>query len=124
MLERLRRIWTWLLRLFFGGYPEIAIRFVDDTPEELRSRVLYVIGDKLSPWKAALMCPCGCNETIELNLSPPGRPLWHVIVSKSGVSVRPSIWRTKGCRSHFWIRNGRIEWCMNKDAAVFDYKAN
>jgi len=26
-------------------------------------------------------------------------------------SLKPSIWLQGGCRSHFWVRRGRVEWC-------------
>jgi hypothetical protein len=26
-------------------------------------------------------------------------------------TLRPSVWLRTGCRSHFWIRDGRVEWC-------------
>ncbi|MDM9644782.1 DUF6527 family protein [Rhizobium sp. S163] len=26
-------------------------------------------------------------------------------------TLHPSVWRNSGCRSHFWVRRGRIAWC-------------
>ncbi|MFX8036043.1 DUF6527 family protein [Acinetobacter baumannii] len=26
-------------------------------------------------------------------------------------TLSPSIWRSKGCRSHFFVREGLIVWC-------------
>ena len=31
--------------------------------------------------------------------------------SDGSVSLMPSVWRQKGCRSHFFLRHGRIDWC-------------
>ncbi|MGE0288414.1 MAG: DUF6527 family protein [Bradyrhizobium sp.] len=59
-----------------------------------------------------MMCPCGCGEVIELNLLQQARPCWNAQEHQNGtVSVTPSVWRRKGCRSHFWLRRGRIDWC-------------
>ncbi|WP_425373246.1 DUF6527 family protein, partial [Klebsiella pneumoniae] len=34
---------------------------------------------------------------------------------KGRPTLYPSIWRTTGCRSHFWVRIGRIHWCGKAD---------
>jgi hypothetical protein len=40
------------------------------------------------------------------------KPRWNVDLDNRGrVSLHPSVWRQTGCRSHFWLRSGRIEWC-------------
>jgi len=30
------------------------------------------------------------------------------------ITLKPSVWRTKGCRSHFLVRNSRIDWCRSE----------
>lgn len=71
---------------------------------------LYVLG-AVNDWGLVLACPCGCRESIELNLLPETRPRWGVTEHwDATISVNPSIWRTEGCRSHFWIRSGVVEW--------------
>ena len=73
----------------------------------------YVLGS-LNEWGLVLVCPCGCGDLIELNLLPETRPRWSVTEHWDGtISVRPSVWRTEGCRSHFWIRQGVIQWVSN-----------
>jgi hypothetical protein len=48
---------------------------------------------------------------IQLNLLPDAEPLWSLTKHRDGtVTLSPSIWRQKGCRSHFFIRKGQIEW--------------
>lgn len=47
-----------------------------------------------------------------MNLLPDERPFWRLVQNKDGaVTLHPSVWRTKDCGSHFWLRNGRIHWC-------------
>lgn len=63
-------------------------------------------------WAAALLCRCGCGERIELNLLKQARPYWSVKTHGNGnVSLVPSVCRQKGCRSHLFLRHGRIECC-------------
>lgn len=112
MIEFVVRFWRWLLRLILGERPALAFELVDDEPGVLKAGVLYVVGDPKQPWKAMLVCPCGCAETIELNLSPPGHPLWTIVETNGNrATLHPSVWRTTGCRSHFWVRKGEIQWC-------------
>lgn len=49
-------------------------------------------------------CPCGCQETVALNLMAHVTPRWRTRFDRSGrVSVWPSIRRQSGCRSHFFV---------------------
>ena len=92
--------------------PVFRYEHVDDFPDTLIPTYVYLAGEKGNLWAAAMMCPCGCGEVIELNLLKQARPCWSVREHLDGsVSVQPSIWRQKGCRSHFFVRNGRIDWC-------------
>jgi hypothetical protein len=91
-----------------------SIRYerVENFPERLKPDTLYVAGEDPHLWAAAMLCPCGCGDTIHLNLLEDENPHWSVHHERSGaVSLRPSVWRTKGCRSHFFVRSSRIEWC-------------
>jgi hypothetical protein len=39
-------------------------------------------------------------------------PRWDIALDGKGrVSLHPSVWRRVGCRSHFWVRAGKIVWC-------------
>ncbi|MDB5556030.1 MAG: hypothetical protein JWL86_6014 [Rhizobium sp.] len=56
-------------------------------------------------------CPCGCGEVVSLPLIAPHSPRWSVSLSDAGRPVLyPSVWRNKGCLSHFWINDGRVYW--------------
>jgi hypothetical protein len=106
-----KSLWTWFARLWRGepvGYPFTPC---NDLPDQLKPGVLYVAGENGHYWAAALKCPCGCGDDIQLNLMPQARPCWSVTRESQGsATVEPSIWRSQGCRSHFWLRRGGIEW--------------
>ena len=85
---------------------------VEEIPEFLGSKKLYLVG-KASPWLLVLKCPCGCKEKIQLNLLTDDSPSWYVYYQDKSVNVKPSIRRTKGCRSHFWIKKSQIKWCFD-----------
>jgi hypothetical protein len=87
---------------------------VDELPDSLAQRRLYLIGSGI-PWSAALICPCGCGQVIHLSLLPDDSPSWAVSFDRDGLpTLSPSVWRTKGCRSHFFLRHGRIAWCRGQ----------
>jgi hypothetical protein len=69
-----------------------------------------VSGDGYQKW-AYLVCPCGCGERLMLSLAKSRRPRWHIDIDwLDRPTIRPSIWQTDGCYSHFWVKKGRIEW--------------
>jgi hypothetical protein len=83
----------------------------EELPASLKSRTLYVLGSP-KPWSVALLCPCGCQKTIQLSLLENDSPSWQLRLGPKGQpTLEPSIWRTNGCRSHFFMRNGKIVWC-------------
>lgn len=85
---------------------------VEDFPDALNRSTLYLATGGKNLRAAALICPCGCGDIIELNLLAVVRPRWEVIEHPKGlVSLTPSVKRLKGCRSHFWIRRGQVHWC-------------
>ena len=80
-------------------------------PGDLKPKILYVVKEDGVAWQAALICPCGCGDRLDLNLLPDERPYWQVRIGASGVaSLHPSVQRTEGCESHFFLREGRIIW--------------
>jgi hypothetical protein len=92
----------------------VAVRSEDlpDAPKEGR---IYLVGEPDRPWSAALLCPCGCGEIIQLSLLRDDAPSWRVNVAPGGaVTLHPSIWRIRGCRSHFFIRSGRLIWAPER----------
>jgi hypothetical protein len=85
---------------------------VEDFPDRLDPFKLYLAGENGYFWAAAMLCPCGCEDVIQLNLLKKARPCWSVEERPDGLAtVMPSVWRRKGCQSHFYLRHGRVDWC-------------
>lgn len=82
---------------------------------DLERDTIYVVTSHGYKKWAQFQCPCGCGEVILLNLSPSRRPRWQVHKTLfCQATLSPSIWRTEGCRSHFFLRRGKIEWCTGE----------
>lgn len=80
-------------------------------PKRIDAKTIYVIQEDGFLEHVSLICPCGCGETLHLNLLQDERPYWNLMQHQNGtVSLRPSIWRKYGCYSHFWILSGYIHW--------------
>lgn len=107
----LNRIRRWFSDAF---RPPLLGASVEDLPDVLEANTVYLVGDLGEPWSAALICPCGCGEAIRLSLIKNDRPRWKATQQPDGaVTLHPSVWRTKGCESHFILRNGRIIWAKS-----------
>lgn len=82
----------------------------DDLPESLENRTIYVQGN-YNPWLASMLCPCGCGDVLHINLIPTRKPVWGIQLLPNGlVSLQPSLWKKTGCKSHFYLKKGRINW--------------
>ena len=58
-----------------------------------------------------LLCPSGCGQTLSVNLMQSINPFWTLLQnSDKTVTLSPSIDKTDGCRSHFFIRNSQVQW--------------
>lgn len=97
-------------RFGFGAY---HVERVDDLPKRLRRRTLYVVTEGRIDIQASIFCPRGrCREVLNMNLLPDDYPMWTLSSGPTGTpSLRPSVWRRPGCGCHFWLRDGRVEWC-------------
>ena len=77
---------------------------------------MYLAGEANDFWFAAFCCPCGCKDVIRLSLIEKDKPSWSVTLGKGGdATLEPSIWRRQGCRSHFWIVDGRPQFVYETD---------
>ena len=113
MMRLFNALWDTILKVLspWIGPRRINTIYVEELPDSLQERRLYVIGGS-NPWFAALVCPCGCTEIIQISLLPNDLPRWNLKIDHNGLpTLWPSVWRTKGCRSHFFLRDGLILWC-------------
>lgn len=88
-------------------------QFVESFPTRLEQGELYLAMEFAT---AAHLCACGCGTKVITPFSPTD---WQMLFDGEMVSLRPSIgnWTFK-CRSHYWVRSGRIEWAesMSEEA--------
>lgn len=104
----------WWRRAWDRLGPRRRLRVIegDSLPRSLPRRDLVLARDGSEDWCVGMRCPCGCGRTIELLVVPEAKPRWDLRTNgKNQPSLSPSVWLQKGCRSHFWLRNGRVEWC-------------
>jgi len=83
----------------------ITPEFVELMPPRLEPGLLYI---SLEYRVTKHLCACGCGQPIVLPLHP-GQ--WRFSYDGENVSLAPSVGNDGlDCRSHYWIRNGRIDW--------------
>ena len=76
-----------------------------DSPE-IREWLQKVVGDEYQD-----LTRHGCADPIQLSLNPEGHPRWALRMSwDRAATLSPSVWRRAGCRSHFFLRRGEVEW--------------
>lgn len=91
-----------------------SIVLVDKSPrnEEIAAGQLYCVVNAEKPKWCLFKCPCGCGGVVTLSLQHMHQPHWRLSRTHADrPSLHPSIWRDKGCLSHFWLRDGRVYWC-------------
>jgi hypothetical protein len=106
----MKKLKSFLINLFSRFKKRHRAAFCKDLPPKLKSNTIYIIGANSYEWLIAFECPCGCKDVIQLNLLTNSSPFWNYKLYKGKVSIYPSIYRTKGCKSHFTLRNGIVKW--------------
>ena len=106
--------WThWILKQVDRLLParRVTIIEADTPPQKLPRRNLVLAREDKEDWAAAFRCPCGCGKRLELLLIEEAKPPWSINISKEGKpALHPSVWLKGGCKSHFWLRNGKVIW--------------
>ena len=110
LIRLTRRVREWL---YFWRRPVYQTAYVEETsPDCPEPNTLYVVREDGFEEEAVMVCPCGCQSILHMNLLKDERPCWNLILHKDGtVTLLPSVRRRKGCGSHFWFRKGRVFWC-------------
>ena len=87
---------------------KMKAEYVNYMPKELEEGILYISREYST---CAHLCACGCKKKVR---TPLGETEWSVDESVEGPSLFPSVgnWQFE-CRSHYWIRNGKICWAEN-----------
>ncbi len=86
----------------------LRLELVEDMPEQFAPGVFYVSEEYEI---ACHRCACGCGNLV---YTPLGPTEWSFRSERGKPSLRPSIgnWSLP-CRSHYWIKGGRIIWARN-----------
>ncbi len=106
-----RHVGLWLRDMYFARWGRYHIVEDEDLPDDAIPGRLYLVGEDGRYWIAAMRCPCGCATLLEMNLLPYSEPVWSLRGTADAPTPHPSVWRKDGCRAHFLLRNGRINWC-------------
>lgn len=113
MMTFLRRIWGALGECLGIRPKPYETRFTEDVPDKLAAETVYVVGENGNHWCITMLCPCNCGSVIQLNLLPQIRPCWAFSYKRGWITISPSIWCKRGCRSHFFVRKGHVDWCVD-----------
>lgn len=82
--------------------------FVEQMPTEFEPGVLYVS----LPFRTSVhLCACGCGNETWVPIRPDRH---HLTFDGDTITLWPSVgnWRFQ-CRSHYVVRQGRIEWVVD-----------
>lgn len=91
---------------------ELEAEFVTTIPDELAPGVLYV---SMGYATVVHLCACGCGFEVVLGLAPTDHRLSY---DGAAVTLSPSVGNWSfACRSHYFIRSGRVIWAGAWDDA-------
>ena len=109
-MKFLQKLLGWLWP-FKKGYTVVYFEG-DELPDVLAPKKLTVAREDDELWLAGMICPCGCGARLEMILLKQAKPRWDLKVDqKNRATLHPSVWRNKECKSHFWLRDGKVVWC-------------
>ncbi len=92
-----------------GRLKAITPKFVEFIPTEGTDLIPGFVYISMKHGMVVYRCPCGCGGLSEFMLDP---IRFRIEYDGSTVTFYPSIGISYlECRSHYWIRNNRIEWC-------------
>jgi hypothetical protein len=113
MQRILATIWGWLRSWFARPVRPLHTVHVEELPDRLDPKNVYVLGEGKHVWFVAMLCPCGCKQVLQVSLLPDAKPRWKLIehADDGSITLQPSVWRQIGCRSHFFLRRGIVQWC-------------
>lgn len=102
------------LKFFYSFFEEgkkFSYKTVTDVPKKLKQRTIYLIANDGYVWQAVMLCPCGCGVELYINFIEEQKPYWDYSIDENkNISLHPSINRKVECKSHFFIREGKVLW--------------
>lgn len=108
MIKKLLRWWKRL----FSREKNYEPCFVEEVPGDPDDKTIYLITHMGHCWQVVMICPCGCKKLLHMNTVKDHHPYWRFEIHANGsLSLHPSIHRQVGCKSHFFVRCGKINWC-------------
>ena len=117
-MKLLTIIWNWLSWIWHSIFPrrdplhKVQIVEADTPPDEILGRDFVLAREDGEDWAIAFLCPCGCNDRLELALIPEVKPNWTLSIDNENYpTLNPSVWRKTGCKAHFWVKAGKLIWC-------------
>jgi Family of unknown function (DUF6527) len=103
-----RKLLNFFSTLFVKKYKH---ELVEDMPDVLKTKTAYFVGNKGYYWQVVFVCPCGCKKNLHMNLNSDYEPYWKYVIEKNdSVTLSPSVHRIVGCKSHFFLKKGKINW--------------
>jgi hypothetical protein len=107
MLSMLKKLWG-----KYGPARKVVVIEGDTPPNRLPFRDIVLAKEDDEEWAVGFRCPCGCGKNLELMLVDEAKPNWSISIdAKQRPTLRPSVHLTTGCKSHFWVKTGKIIWC-------------
>lgn len=108
-----------MLREILWTYKQFQykVEIISDNPnpDKIKKDTVYIVGGRDYIKWAYLRCPCGCNDIIMLSLDRKNFHSWTVKQDLLGrASVSPSINKLAGCKSHFFIKRGKLIWTLDR----------
>ena len=91
-------------------------QFVEFIPDTLLPDIVYI---SIDHDVAIHLCACGCENQVVTPLSPAE---WSITYDGRSISMSPSIgnWNFE-CKSHYFIRKGRIDWSRRFSREEIDW---
>ena len=107
----------YLLKKFrFIEKPYFSLKVVErhPNPSELSNEYIFLVKNGKLKKMLCFLCPGKCGKKIVLPLSISVKPNWKIRTDWLGrPSIELSIRVHNDCHCHYWIRKGRVSWCMD-----------
>ncbi len=108
------KILSWILKNIDKALPARRVKIIegDTPPKNLPFRDIVLAREGNEDWAAGFKCPCGCGKKLEVLLIKEVKPNWSLKIDEyNRPTLHPSVWLKTGCKSHFWMKKGKIIWC-------------